>query len=128
MPKEDYLSKQISQLGFFLKKALEKLTKMKSESDSLVSVSEINQKMQEELGFDLNTIENLSEAEIIAFLERQPLLNSENLEILADILLAVNKQDLSKKALLLYHHINIKTATFSFERNSKIERLKQKLG
>jgi len=128
MPKEDYLAKQISQLGFFLEKALEKLMKQKSDSGLSSSVSEINLKLQEELGFDLNSVENLSETEMIAFLDSQPLLNPENLETLADILSVLDKADFTKKALLLYNHINVKTATFSFERNAKIERLKQKPG
>lgn len=127
MPKEDYLSKQISQLGFFLRKALEKLIKHNNDADLSQSVSEINFKLKEELGFDLTTLEAISQEELIAFLEQNPQFNVGNLEVLADILSVFNNENFNKKALQIYNHINAKTATFSFERNSKIENLKQKL-
>ncbi|MGX7668151.1 hypothetical protein [Flavobacterium pedocola] len=127
MPKEDYLSKQISQLGFFLKKALEKLIKQNAGADVSESVSEINLKLQEELGFNLKTLETIAEEELIAFLEQHPQFSAENLETLADLFSVFDSQNFNRKALRIYHYINAITATFSFERESKIEKLKQKL-
>ncbi|MCG2611209.1 hypothetical protein LZZ90_06790 [Flavobacterium sp. SM15] len=121
------MSKQISQLGFFLKKALEKLLKQNNETDLIQSVLEINQKLQEELGFDLTILETISEDMLIVFLEQHPQFSEENLETLADILSVFKSENFNRKALLIYNHINAKTATFSFERNAKIESLKLKL-
>jgi len=51
----------------------------------------------------------------------------ENIEIFADILARIGKSDFNEKALLLYEYVNAKTATFSIERNLKIQNIKKKL-
>lgn len=127
MAKEDLLTKQINQLGFFLRRMLEKITKSNTLDNSDATDWEINQKLQEELGFDLKVIEAISSAEIIDFLLKNEYFSPENLELFADILAKSNKKGFAKKALKIYDYVNTKTATYSMDRNMKIQTIKKKL-
>jgi len=127
MAKEDFLSKQIAQLGFVLKKMFEKLIGGQSDTDFSTTVSQINAALKEELGFDLDTIEGISKDELLSFLLQNQYFTPENIEIFADILARIGKSDFNEKALLLYEYVNAKTATFSIERNLKIQNIKKKL-
>jgi len=127
MAKEDFLSKQIAQLGFVLKKMFEKLIGSQSDTDFRTSVSQVNAALKEELGFDLNAIEEIPKEELVSFLLKNQYFNPDNIEIFADILVRIEKSDFNEKALLLYEYVNTKTATFSMERNLKIQNIKKKL-
>lgn len=127
MAKEDFLSKQIAQLGFVLKKMFEKLIGGKSDAEFSTVVSQLNDQLKEELGFDLDTIEEISKDELVSFLIQNQYFTPENVEIFADILARIGKSDFNEKALLLYEYVNGKTATFSLDRNLKIQNIKKKL-
>lgn len=127
MAKEDFLSKQIAQLGFVLKRMFEKLLGGQSDPDFSTVISQINAELKEELGFDLDAIEEISKEELVSFLLQNQYFTPENIEIFADILARIAKSDFNEKALLLYEYVNEKTATFSMERNLKIQNIKKKL-
>lgn len=127
MAKEDLLTKQINQLGFFLRRMLEKITNANAHDDSDATDMEINQKLQEELGFDLKVIEAIPSAEIISFLLKNEYFSPENLELFADILVKLGKKGFDEKALRIYEYINKQTAVFSMERDLKMQRIKKKL-
>ncbi|ESU20744.1 hypothetical protein FCR2A7T_10540 [Flavobacterium cauense R2A-7] len=127
MAKEDLLTKQINQLGFFLRRMLEKITNDNAHDDSGATDSVFNQKLQEELGFDLKTIEAISTDEIIDFLLKNECFSPENLELFADILVKSNKNGFAEKALKIYDYINKQTAVFSMERDLKMQNLKKRL-
>jgi len=127
MGKEDLLSKQIYQLGYFLRKIIEKFANTDVAGADFETVSEINIEMEEVLHFNLEQIEALSDAEMIPFLLQNESFSTDNMELLADILIAANFENFSNKALQVYEYINLKTATFSMERNLKIQRIKDKL-
>jgi hypothetical protein len=124
MAKEDLLSKQINQLGYFLRRIFEKITKRDAGEDV---VSEINTELKETLGFDLERIEAIPNEEIVSFLLQNEYFTPENIEIFADILIKSGRADFQKKALWIYEYIDIITATFSMERNLKIQNLKKNL-
>ena len=127
MAKEDLLTRQIAQLGFVLRKMLEKLTGSTSGNDLEESVQQVNLKLNEELSFDLETIAMLPKEEVVSFLLEHQNFNAENIELFADVLMAADAAVFQEKALLIYSYVNIKTATFSIERNSKIEKIKANL-
>ena len=127
MAKEDLLTKQINQLGFFLRRMLEKITNANAYDDSDETDLEINQKLQEELGFDLKVIEAISSAEIIDFLLKNEYFSPENLELFADILVKSNKNGFDEKALQICEYINKQTAVFSMERDLKMQKIKNRL-
>ncbi|SFA74217.1 hypothetical protein SAMN05660845_0324 [Flavobacterium swingsii] len=123
MGKEDYLTRQINQLGFVLKKILEKLTRTKSSDGLSETVSVVNFKLNEQLGFDLEILDTISDDNLIEFLTQKEGFNHENLELFADILIKMDKEKYAKKALQIYNYVNQATATFSFERDFKIKEL-----
>jgi hypothetical protein len=133
MPREDLLLKQISQLGFVLKRMIEMLTSSKSGAELTETMTAVEVKLKEELGFDINTIREVPPENIVEFLLENPNFNPENLELFAVFLEELaNKNDADKtgfyeKALQIYLYINQKTATFSIERNAKIELIKSHL-
>lgn len=127
MAKEDLLTKQINQLGFFLRRILEKITNENVNYDSDATDMEINQKLQEELGLDLKVIEAIPSAEIVSFLLKNEYFSPENLELFADILVKSGKKGFDEKALQIYDYVNTKTATYSIDRNMKIQNIKKKL-
>lgn len=123
MGKEDFLTRQINQLGFVLKKILEKLTGTKSNDELSETVSVVNFKLNEQLDFDLGILETISDENLIEFLTQKEGFNHENLELFADILIKMDKEKYAKKALQIYNYVNRMTATFSLERDSKIKEL-----
>ncbi len=123
MGKEDYLTRQINQLGFVLKKILEKLTGTKGSDGLSETVSVVNFKLDEQLDFDLEILDAIPDENIIEFLMRKEVFNYGNLELFADILIKIDKEKYAKKALQIYNYVNKITATFSFERDFKIKEL-----
>lgn len=124
MAKEDLLTRQIAQLGFVLRKMFEKLTGSKSGNDLEENLQQVNLKLEEELSFDLETIALIPNEEIVSFLLHRQNFDAENIELFADLLMAADAANFGEKALLLYSYVNLKTATFSMERNLKIEKIK----
>jgi hypothetical protein len=123
MGKEDHLTRQINQLGFVLKKILEKLTGIKSNDGLSERVSEVNFKLKELLDFDLEILDTISDENIIEFLTQKEGFNYSNIELFADILIKIEKEKYANKALQIYNYVNYITATFSFERDLKIKEL-----
>jgi hypothetical protein len=123
MGKEDYLTKQINQLGFVLRKILEKLTGTKNNNELSEMVSVVNFKLDEKLGFNFEVLDAISDENIIEFLIQKEGFNHSNFELFADILIKIDKVRYAKKALQIYNYVNQITATFSFERDLKIKEL-----
>ena len=123
MGKEDHLTRQINQLGFVLKKILEKLTGTKNNDGLSERVSEVNFKLKELLDFDLEILDTISDENIIEFLTQKEGFNYSNIELFADILIKIEKEKYTNKALQIYNYVNYITATFSFERDLKIKEL-----
>jgi predicted hydrocarbon binding protein len=134
MPKEDMLIRQINQLGFVLKRMIEMLT---GGSDSGIDLSEtmtaVEVKVKEELDFDIKTILGIPSENIVEFLLKNQSFNPENLELFAIFLeslanrIDADKTNFYEKALQVYLYIDKKTATFSFERSTKIGMIKKSL-
>ncbi|EKT4519876.1 hypothetical protein [Flavobacterium psychrophilum] len=123
MRKEDYLTTQINQLGYVLKRILEKLTGTKSNDQLGVVWVVDNFKLKEKLGFDLAILDTISDENLIPFLITKEGFNYSNIELFADVLVKIDKEKYAKKALQIYNYVNQITATFSFERDLKIKEI-----
>ncbi|EPE9900452.1 conserved hypothetical protein [Flavobacterium psychrophilum] len=123
MRKEDYLTTQINQLGYVLKRILEKLTGTKSNDQLGVVWVVDNFKLKEKLGFDLAILDTISDEKLIPFLITKEGFNYSNIELFADVLVKIDKEKYAKKALQIYNYVNQITATFSFERDLKIKEI-----
>ncbi|UOP41800.1 hypothetical protein, partial [Flavobacterium psychrophilum] len=99
MRKEDYLTTQINQLGYVLKRILEKLTGTKSNDQLGVVWVVDNFKLKEKLGFDLAILDTISDENLIPFLITKEGFNDSNIELFADVLVKIDKEKYAKKAL-----------------------------
>ena len=73
MGKEDHLTRQINQLGFVLGKMLEMLTGAKNKDELYETVSVVNFKLDEKLGFNFEILDAISDENIIEFLIQKEL-------------------------------------------------------
>lgn len=132
MPVQDLLKKQIDQLGKLLNKILEDLILPADNVSHQIVLDAAGASLHAAEEPGLNQLMNLSPEEIAQIWISRDSKTHENLEKLADIYAALSesvtdaqvKESYSLKALSLYEYITSKTATFSFERNAKIQRLK----
>ena len=127
MGKEDHLTRQINQLGFVLRKILEKLTGTKNGDELSEMISVVNSKLYEQSGFDVEILETIPDENITEFLTQKEGFNYSNIELFADILVKINIEKYTKKSLQIYNDVNQITATFSLERDLKIKELMFKL-
>jgi hypothetical protein len=131
MQKEDFLKKQIDQLGLVLGKMLADLLGLKTQGQIQLGISIVNQALKEEISLDINDLVLIPKEEFITKLLESKSFNNENLEKIADILLLIGvdsqnsmKKDLLERSLLIFEYINKTTSTYSFERHLKIQRIK----
>ena len=127
MERQDYLKRQIDQLGKVLGELLAKLTGSGNNTDAAETLEIVNQVLDENLDLDIEQLLNIPERQFIEALKRNELLNDTNLETLADLLALLAKRDSSRRksianrALLIYEHLEQSNKTFSFTRNQKME-------
>lgn len=139
MEKRDYLMDQIEQLGQALALLFSRLYGLKSQGKIPEAIEMINQSLVSELGLDITDLSAIPTDDFILTLKEKKKFNYANLEQLADILLLIadesegNKsvheqsQDLYVKCLSIYNYLNERDLTYSFERQSKIERISSML-
>lgn len=135
MGQEDYLKRQLDQLGQVLAKMLGDLLGLKNKAAIHDGIEQVNQSLKTELGFTSDEFAALSDAEFIRFLEDEKGFRNAHLEKLADLFLflADNTSDSTKqklvyeKSLLLYKHLDKTESTYSLERYAKSERISQLL-
>lgn len=128
MEKQDYLKRQIDQLGKVLGELLVKITGSGRNLDASETLEIVNQVLDENLELDMEQLLIIPDAQFIEALKRHELLNDFNLEILGDLLARMAIQDssrrksLANRALLIYEHLEQSNKTFSFTRNQKMEK------
>jgi len=133
MEKQDYLQRQIDQLGKVLAELLGKITGSGKNPDASETLEIVSQVLNENLDWDIKKLLNIPEKEFIDTLKKNQLLNDVNIETLADVFVEVaehhssNKEKLLKRALMIYKYIEKSNMTFSFTRNQKMEEVQQKL-
>lgn len=128
MEKQDYLKRQIDQLGKVLGELLVKITGSGRNLDASETLEIVSQVLDENLELDMEQLLIIPDAQFIEALKRHELLNDFNLEILGDLLARMAIQDssrrksLANRALLIYEHLEQSNKTFSFTRNQKMEK------
>jgi hypothetical protein len=139
MQKRDYLMDQIEQLGQALATIFSRWYGLKSQGKVPEAIEMTNQSLKVELGLDIAELTSIATEDFVGTLRDEKKFNYSNLERLADILLlladesegnkAVNDQRLNlyAKCLSIYNYLNENDLTYSFERQSKIERIRSML-
>mgnify|MGYP006257320445 CR=1 FL=1 len=92
----------------------------------------VNSALTEEMGFGLDALLNVEPENIISFLLENPGFSADNLELFADYLTQIEpekdyQENLYRKAVAIYDYVNKATATFSMERQNKIQAIRSKL-
>jgi len=133
MEKQDYLKRQIDQLGKVLAELLGKITGSGKNTDASETLEIVSQVLDENLNWDIEQLLNIPEDNFIDTIKDNQLLDDVNIETLADVFVEVaehhssNKEKLLKRALMIYKYIEKSNMTFSFTRNQKMEEVQQKL-
>lgn len=133
MKQEDYLLREIEKIGTLLMALMGKLKK--SEVSTAISIGEqmnaTREMLYQEMGFDLEKFMLLSEDELGPYLSEFVGMNTMNQEYLADLLKEIGEKSHDhgniylEKALIMYELCKLEDKTYSFERERKIEEIKQ---
>jgi len=135
MPQEDFLKKQIDKLGQVLGKVLTALTGLKMGDDIKNAIEAIDQTLKEQLGLRIHDLTEIPRENFMVTLQENKNLSDNNLEILADILFSLavetgyqeedseENRKLLERSLIILQYLEKESATYSFERNYKIEEI-----
>ena len=104
MEKQDYLKRQIDQLGKVLAELLGKITGSGKNTDASETLEIVSQVLDENLNWDIEQLLNIPEDNFIDSIKENQLLDDVNIETLADVLVEVaehnpsNEEELLKRA------------------------------
>ncbi len=138
LQQEDYLKRQIDQLGHVLGKILADLTGLSTRGRTGDGIESANQALKAELGLNFNELTSIPVEKLMEILHENKTLSCINCSILGDILVLLAEkhgwQDdeklitdgLFQRALAIYRHVDKTSATYSFERHNKIDKLKNR--
>ncbi len=136
MDQEDYLIRQISQLGRVLGKILTGLLGIKTSGQSNSGIEAANHELKNELGL---TFDELAFMPFASFIQKFPLagkLTCDNFEMLADIFFLLaeelteseldikKRKKLLERSLAILEYIENTSLVYSVERNLKMDRIK----
>ncbi len=126
----DYIKKQVDQLARMLSKIVSDLMGQKAET-TIGGIEAMSQVLKSQLDIDFQALMSISDNDFITILEKE--LSTESINNIAKIILIVadnaKKRDeettiLYRKCLLILEYLEKKEATYSFDRNSTIQRIK----
>lgn len=132
MENQDYLKRQIDQLGRALAEIFSVLTGSKNNGQG-VELNFVNQIFEDELGLEISDSLDIPTDKFIDMLVNQKNLSIDNLNKFAEILLLIAKirQDdtniLFEKCLVIYEYLEKAEDVYSLERQWKIKQIKKAL-
>ncbi len=131
MEQEDYLKRQIDQLGRVLGKALSDLLGLVKKGQAGLGIETTSQTLKTELDLDILELNSMKDEDFINSLISEKKFTSIHLEKIAEILLlmADYKDDKEKKSIYLkclsiYEYLEHTDSTYSLDRQIKIKQLK----
>lgn len=139
MEQEDYLKRQIDQLGRVLGKILADLIGLRSHGQASNGIEAADQALKNELNLNINELTSIPNAKFISTLLEGRKLSHANFEQLADILFLLaeepdhgdtvsgKKKELYERSFILYEHLDRTSLTYSFDRHCKIEKIKSSI-
>jgi hypothetical protein len=133
MEQEDYLKRQIDQLGRVLGKILSDLCGSKSKGLISSGIDTANHDLKNELDLDTSFLVSIPASKLIDTLQQRNEMTVQNLDRLADILFTIaegmdqpldgneNSRRLFERALIIYKYVDQSGPTYSFDRHFKME-------
>ena len=136
LEREDYMMRQIVQMGQALARMLARLMNIKQVSDAGLSLDEIRQIYSDELDLSLDLVQQISAEELIELLKTDFNFVEQHLEQMAEILSETANvfeggqgpsRELRQKSILILEHLQESTGVYSFERIARITQLRELL-
>ena len=137
LEREDYLMRQIMQMGQVLARMLARLINIKQVPDAGLSLDEIKQIYSTELDLSLDLVQKTSAEDLIKLLKTDFNFIEQHLEQMADILSETanifentekeQARELRQKSIIILEHLQESTGIYSFDRISKITQLRNLL-
>lgn len=136
MQQEDFIKRQIDQLGRVLGKILADIMGTPTLGQLTECMAAADRELKSEMGFTLNELHSIPAELFIKTLQGNKKLNNDNYDTLADIffhlaeLLRKANNDLDRmqglyaRALMIYEHLDNTSSTYSFERQIKVGKIK----
>lgn len=132
MEQQDYLKRQIDQIGRIIGKILTDFIGLKNKGQINDGIELTNQALKSELDLDMDELINLTQDQFISTLIKKNLTN-ESLNKFAEILLLIadnrkeNPKELREKCIAIYEYLEKVDTIYSLDRQWKIERLRNML-
>jgi hypothetical protein len=127
----DYIKKQVDELARMLSKIISDLMGQKAETP-IGGIEAMSQVLKSQLDIDFQALMSISDNDFITILEKK--LSTESINNIAKIMLIVadntkktNEETtiLYSKCLLILEYLEKKEATYSFDRNLTIQKIKK---
>jgi hypothetical protein len=138
MEQQDYLKRQIDQLGKVLGKILADLVGLKNQGQASEAIEITDQALKNQLDFDIDELINLPADKFIEKLTKNSKLSNEQIETLNDVFFELAEGieqnghsskaiTLLEKILSLYDYLDKTGTIYPFDRSLKIEKVKSLL-
>ncbi|MFZ4522059.1 MAG: hypothetical protein ACOYNC_10150 [Bacteroidales bacterium] len=136
MQQEDYIKRQIDQLGQVLGKILAYLSGSGTSGTVGEGFQAVDQALKEEIGMNVSELVAIPADQFIQFITETRMLNADNLEQLADLfyLLGVEcdkvidenqpAQKFYERSLMMYEQVEETSSTYSFDRHLRMKEIK----
>jgi hypothetical protein len=132
MEQEDYLMRQINQIGRILGKILVDFIGLKNKGQVNIAIETTNTVLKDELDFDIQELIEIPSANFINKLMTEKQFNNDCFEKLAEILLLIadnteekNRKVLYEKCLTIFEYLEEYSKIYSLDRQWKIEQIKK---
>lgn len=138
MEQRDYLMRQIEQAGKVLAKVMADLTGLKNQGKLHEGIEQAEQSLRDEMDLSIENLTGIPLDQMIHALMEKEHMFAENFEQLADLLVEVaegygqqgsleKSKALYQRALALYEYVDEAGSAFSFNRHSKMQKIKELL-
>ena len=139
MQQEDYIKRQIDQLGRVLGKILADLMGLKARGQASLEIESVSQALKTELGLTIDDLTLIPTDSFLTTLLDTKKFSDNNFEQLAEIMFLIAEElnikntdvgkmkQLYERALIIFEILDKTSSTYSFDRHSKIEKIKKVL-
>ncbi|MEI6433796.1 MAG: hypothetical protein WCP32_03050 [Bacteroidota bacterium] len=136
MQQEDFIKRQIDQLGQALGKILADLIGLKSQGQVGDGIEAAGQALKNESGLNITDLVSIPAENLVTTLQSSRKMNADNFEKLADILFLLaeepenrdidndKKREMYERSLTIYEYLDNTSATYSYDIHRKIEKIK----
>ena len=129
---EDYFMRHIDAMGKALASLFSKMLSLNGPGRGTPKMEMVRESFKEELSIDLAKLISIVDNDFISYLQNNISLSEKNFERLADIFIELGKEsnnpNIYRKALILLEYASGHSENFDFEREEKIQNLKDLSG